>query len=242
VLFHDWYRSIISMRLRRCYKLGFLSTLSLLIVLVAQQGALAFSTQQMLASPQNLSLGYFGLGLFAGSLLVIESRRLHVFFFGWLLLIVLSVVAGWVSSYALRESYTTLLWVPALWGVCIGTFLVGGWWWIYRQGYGYAIATFLFRRDSHNPILDQLIEHHAPEYIDSDLSMGVFQHIQYRAAAIRYRRLLSQSGFHTLRILLHDQIRQDEKAERDAQQTIEKKQAQAKIEALINRADHLCKP
>ncbi|MEO0985391.1 MAG: hypothetical protein AAFY20_07570 [Cyanobacteria bacterium J06639_14] len=237
MLRHNWPRNATQRQLaKRLCKLGLFSGLMLVTVLLSQW--LSQPVAWAYALPQNLpelafrESIYLVLALFAGSILVVESRRLSTFILGLLLMI---IVFGAIAQFGHPQTL-----IPVAMGLGLSIVLVGSWWWGYRQGYIQALYTTIIGRQQNDPLFSQVIQSYEVQHSETESSAGFLRTLNYRARAIRYCRLMGESEVKTLYTLIKSQIQQDWQQAQAAHHTDQLTQQRAQIQALLAKVDYLC--
>ncbi|MEL7355590.1 MAG: hypothetical protein AAFN40_03390 [Cyanobacteria bacterium J06560_6] len=241
--FNRWHLVAATIGKPKFYRIGLMSGIGLVIAVLLQHPASAQSQPAIesgrLLSPEFLSFSCVAVGLFIGSLLVIESRRWLTFGLGLLGIVATGGAIALIAySYDQLLPYVHSLWISLALGFGLGIVPVGLWWWGQRQGYGKAVAITLFQRKRKDPILKQLLKQHAPSRQSNPV--GFWKTLTYRAAAVRYRRMMNRDEIRSLYALIQRQVQADGRKERAARLAAQRKQKQSEIKTLLSEADALC--
>lgn len=241
--------------------------LTLLFVVLTQGGAVAQTASDVgvRAEPPEafevLQLVCVFIGIFAGSLLAVESRW-QTFFLGLGGIIAIGSVITAIGFYSSAFPDVRPLIASTLTGLALGIILVGAWWWGHRQGYTHALYMALLSPDKYDRELFQRwvsqreksgnrqldnekltneeseidefkedeFERQPPEEEGSERRPTFWQSIYFRAAAVRYRRLMRRPEIEGLYHLIVDDVLKD--AEEQRKQQLRKNKEQ-KLIALL---------
>lgn len=236
MLFQVWPGYSTKQLLKRLCQVSWVSSLTLMVVLLSQHTAFAHPIARSQDRAAVLENVYLVIGLFTGSLLIVESRRLSTFILGVLLLTTLAVAIAPPSRYYTLSPALEHLWPSAVIGLGLGIILVGGWWWGYRQGYGQALFRAITGRKQDALPLNLPIQSH-----ESDQFVGFFRELSNSASVIRYRRMLSRREVKALYTLIKDEIHQDWQQEQADHCAKQRELKRSHIRLLLTEADHICK-
>jgi len=186
-----------------------------------------------------LQLVCVSIGIIAGSLIAVESRRWRTFFLG---LIGISAIASAIAAIGVRYIQfpkAQPLIIPAAAGLALGIVLIGSWWWGHRQGYTHALYIALLSPNKHDDELDWLFQNWLSQNEESETNGAerhptFWQSVYFRAAAARYRRLKRRPEIDGLYRLIIDDVLKDAEDKREKQLRAAKTQ---RLEALINAVD-----